>query len=400
VIKHQFVRVLFITIGVFAIGATRTHASQEGFSNGCVGDVAHLNNPSCTANDVRLTEIVSGSLVLFGNCTTSGTLCEEDPDCPTGETCDGKGCTTAAGDTVTFSATGKFVAGPKRYDVGLYISTDDDSDGNGARFGDCTRFSFHNGEGSPALPNFDNDNCGDVNASSTVEVPFGPVTIQCIDEKSPGATINDPPVNTPDGQADINHCETWAQRVNEIICQDSEDVKAGTGSKCFCGLLAGACIAIDDGSDCTRDVCQGTCQSSSGGGSGTVCEDNGDCSASGETCQGITLKHISDTTVVCRPAAGDCDVPETCAADGSCPTDVLKDSSVECRPSACGTATSCCDVAENCTGSSADCPGDGFKPAGTVCRLSDGSSCDPPETCSGTSSTCGPDVCLGGISHP
>jgi hypothetical protein len=392
--------VFSIAIGVFLIGATSAQASQDPFNNGCVAEVGGINHPSCTANDVRLTTIVEGSLVIFGNCSGSQALCEENTDCPAGQTCDGKGCTADPTDTVTFSATGKFVAGPQRYDVGLYIASDTDSDANGARFGSCTRFAFDNGEGTPALPSLDNDECGDVNPNSTTQVDFGPVTIFCVDAKSPGATIDDPPVNTPDGQADINHCETWAQRVNEINCQDSEDVRAGTGSKCFCGLLAGACIAISDGSDCTRDVCQGTCQTSTGGGSHTTCEDNGDCPVSGETCRSITLQHIGDTTVECRPAAGDCDIPETCAADGSCPADVLKAGSVECRPSACGTGIECCDLAENCTGSSADCPGDGFKPAGTVCRLSDGSTCDPPETCSGSSASCGPDVCLGDISHP
>jgi hypothetical protein len=374
--------VLFSAVGAFLIYAAIANASQDPFSNGCVADVGGINHPSCTANDVRLTSIVEGSLILFGNCSGSQALCEENADCPSGQTCDGKGCTTNPTDTVTFSAIGRFVAGPQRYDVGLYISNDTDSDGNGARFGSCTRFAFTNGE----LDALDTDSCGDVTPNSTNAVEFGPVTIFCVDAKTPGATLDDPPINTPDGQADINHCETWAQRVNEINCTDSEDVRAGTGSKCFCGLLAGACIAIADNSDCTRDVCQGTCQNSTGGGSHTVCEDNGDCPASGETCQDITLQHIGDTNVVCRPAAGDCDVEEKCAADGSCPDDVFKTG--ECRASA-----GCCDVAENCTGTSADCPTDGFQPAGTPCRPSDGTKCDAPEVCDGNSANCPADTC-------
>lgn len=390
--KHRyFIRcspvslVLLFAIGMFWIGATSVHASQPSFSDGCVADVGGINHPSCTANDVRLTSIVEGSLVLFGNCSGSGDSCEEDADCPGTETCDGKGCTADPTDTVTFQAVGRFVAGPTRYDVGLYISIDDDSDGNGARFGQCSRFAFENGEGSPALATLDSDDCGDVNPNTTYEVAFGPVTIFCVDDKSPGATLDDPPLDTPDGQADINHCETWAQRVNEIVCGDSEDVRAGTGSKCFCGLLAGACIAIDDGSDCTRDVCQGTCQNPSNGGSLTVCEDNGDCPVAGETCQDITLRHIGDTSVVCRPSAGVCDVAENCAADGSCPNDDFRTG--ECRASA-----GCCDPAENCTGTSADCPDDELL-VGTVCRPSDGSKCDAPEVCDGSSPLCPADSC-------
>jgi hypothetical protein len=180
--------VLFSAVGAFLIYAAIANASQDPFSNGCVADVGGINHPSCTANDVRLTSIVEGSLILFGNCSGSQALCEENADCPSGQTCDGKGCTTSPTDTVTFSAIGRFVAGPQRYDVGLYISTDTDSDGNGARFGSCTRFAFTNDE----LDALDTDSCGDVTPNSTSEVEFGPVTIFCVDAKTPGATLDDP----------------------------------------------------------------------------------------------------------------------------------------------------------------------------------------------------------------
>jgi hypothetical protein len=355
--------------------------STAPFSDGCVADVGGINHPSCTANDVRLTSIVEGTLIITEGCTgtpdhclggsNSGTACTSNAQCTGGGTCV---------DTVTFSATGQYQAGPQRYDVGLYIAIDGDPNGDGARFGHCTRFAFLNGE-TVAL---DSDNCGDVNANSTPAVPFGPVRIPCFDANN-------------DGLVDINHCETWAQRSDEIICNGAEDVRAGTGSKCFCGLLQGACIAISDNSDCTRDVCQGTCQNSTGGGSQTICEDNTDCPVSGESCRGISLKHISDTTVECRPAAGDCDLPELCNADGTCPANAFKSSSVVCRAK-----NGDCDLAENCTGDSASCPADGVAAGGNSveCRASDGSSCDPAEYCDGVSKSCPGNVCLGNISHP
>ena len=40
--------------------------SQTGVINGCVGDVGGLNNPSCTANDVRLTSVNPATLVITG----------------------------------------------------------------------------------------------------------------------------------------------------------------------------------------------------------------------------------------------------------------------------------------------------------------------------------------------
>lgn len=81
---------------------------------------------------------------------------------------------------------------------------------------------------------------------------------------------------------------------------------------------------------------------------GEQCDDGnlagGDCCAG--TCQ------FEDATVVCRPAAGVCDVPETCPGDGEiCPDD--EKSFDECRP-----AVDDCDLAESCDGISDDCPAD------------------------------------------
>jgi hypothetical protein len=56
-----------------------------------------------------------------------------------------------------------------------------------------------------------------------------------------------------------------------------------------------------------------------------------------------------------------------------------------CRP-----AAGPCDVAETCTGSSAQCPPDAFVPAGTVCRA--GNMCNPAEVCTGASAACPADT--------
>ena len=61
---------------------------------------------------------------------------------------------------------------------------------------------------------------------------------------------------------------------------------------------------------------------------------------------------------MCRAAAGDCDVAESCSgSSAACPVDGFKSASVECRAS-----TGICDPAENCTGSSATCPADAHSP--------------------------------------
>ncbi len=67
-------------------------------------------------------------------------------------------------------------------------------------------------------------------------------------------------------------------------------------------------------------------------------------------------------TVMCRPAAGLCDVPEFC--DGwlpSCPPDVFASTSTSCRAPADG-----CDTPEYCSGGAVDCPVDG--PRLTACN--------------------------------
>ena len=85
----------------------------------------------------------------------------------------------------------------------------------------------------------------------------------------------------------------------------------------------------------------------------------------------------------CRPAAGACDVAESCTGtSGSCPTDSFKPAVTECRASA-----GQCDAAESCTGSSAACPANGFKPNGTTCDDSNpntvGETCNNNGICTG-----------------
>jgi hypothetical protein len=426
-----------------------------------VSEVGGISKAGCTANDVALTAIVPGTLNITNN-----------------------GCVVNNGvlsGTVTFSAIGQFVLTTQtRYDVGLYIDTNGDPepavDNKGtpdfARSGQCTRFAFSNTDGV----NVDGDSCGDLTqaiaaAPNGRAMPFGPVTIKCVDKNN-------------DGKVDVYHCETWAQRADEIACLSSTDVRAGTTSKCNCGVLAGACIPVPNPDPCKVNVCTLRCSGDASisctiGGTectgkgfctdtlvtqnaadGTACGDgsSGDCKAP-DSCQaGICTTGFKAATTTCRPAAGDCDVLESCTGSSvNCPPDVFKASSVQCRASAgvCDVAENCtgssancpadgfvsatttcrasagvCDPLESCTGASAacpadakstalcrssagvcdvdefcdgihnDCPVDGFKASTTICRTGSGDPCDPGESCTGTSAACPPDVCLGGVPHP
>ena len=81
----------------------------------------------------------------------------------------------------------------------------------------------------------------------------------------------------------------------------------------------------------------------------------------GATCQTF----YDDAGTVCRPAAGVCDVAETCTGSSlSCPSDKKKPAATVCRPSA-----GVCDGVEECDGVSNGCPADvGLEP--TLSRVS------------------------------
>jgi hypothetical protein len=340
--------------------------------DGCVKEAPDpdLNNPSCTANDVQLTEIVEGSLVVLpdldGGIGCDGESDADDLQCPWG------------GDCVTFTATGHYVlTSQTRYDIGTFLALFPNSASQiGAKSGQCLKFAYTNAD-TVAL---DTDNCGDLDQATAglavggTNIDFGPVTVPCVDDG--------------EGNIVINHCESWSQRNNEIICTGSEDVLAGTGSKCNCGVLSGICIAVNSGNECITNVCKGACQPESGtGGTGTECFSNADCTVAGETCQNIVLvgeetvcpdlgechepstcdeetgecSHVhsdefTPCTITPAPPAGDCQAPDTCDAEGNC-VDRFATGGV-CRP-----AENECDAAEECDGTGPDCPADFCGPA-------------------------------------
>lgn len=89
---------------------------------------------------------------------------------------------------------------------------------------------------------------------------------------------------------------------------------------------------------------------------------------------------------ICREAAGECDLPETC--DGlvdACPPNRFRPAEI------CRAAVGDCDVAEWCTGVGPACPLDRVQRAGTECRSAT-TDCDAVERCTGSSPTCPADT--------
>src|SRR5207247_2195454 len=110
-----------------------------------------------------------------------------------------------------------------------------------------------------------------------------------------------------------------------------------------------------------------------------------------EVCTGTSTSCPADvvqsSSVVCRGAAGECDVAENCpgTAGGACGADANKT-----RVTACTADRNPCTL-DQCNGVSVDCqhPASTAVPYTTLFRSD---ACDPDEVCTGTSASCPADV--------
>src|SRR5205823_4872493 len=149
---------------------------------------------------------------------------------------------------------------------------------------------------------------------------------------------------------------------------------AGDGNPCSLDQCDGSDDACQHPAGNTGAVCYA--------GSGDVCDPAQYCTGASTTCPAPTP---ASSAVVCRPAAGECDQAETCPgiAGEACPADQKKASATECTEDTnpctldqcdgthdtcqhpagnagaeCRPAAGACDVAETCTGTSTECPED------------------------------------------
>src|SRR5882724_8359825 len=142
------------------------------------------------------------------------------------------------------------------------------------------------------------------------------------------------------------------------------------------------------------------CDLGAANGSGSCCKMNCSFANAGSTCQ----HPAGNAGAVCRAAAGECDLAETCTgSSASCPTtDVKKASGIACTDdgnpctpcqhpagnagAVCRAAAGECDLVDTCTGTSATCPADVKKSLGTACTA-DTNPCTLDQ-CDGTSNAC------------
>jgi len=114
------------------------------------------------------------------------------------------------------------------------------------------------------------------------------------------------------------------------------------------------------------------------------------CGGSAWMAASLVLAHPFAVVAACIPA--ECEAQFACGSREcvgvSCET-LLEPAGTECRP-----AAGVCDVAETCTGSSLSCPSDKKRPEGTECGAPTGV-CDAPERCEGASNDCPADTGVG-----
>lgn len=200
------------------------------------------------------------------------------------------------------------------------------------------------------------------------------------------------------GTTGSNDCPADAFVSASVVCRaaagECDAAEQCPGSAAACPADAkqpNGTACTDDGAGCTSDTCDGSgdaCQHPLKG-AGVVCRAAAGVCDVAETCDGVGSACPADALVssatVCRPSGGVCDPSESCTgSDAACPADAKS-------TSLCRASVGSCDVAESCDGVGDACPPDQVQPASTVCRPA-GGVCDVAESCDGSSGVCPADA--------
>ncbi len=157
---------------------------------------------------------------------------------------------------------------------------------------------------------------------------------------------------------------------NQILDGTETDVDCGGSCTTKCGVGQACGVPGDCSSGiCTGNVCAAALPL------GAPCAGGADCQ-SGFCADGVCCN------AACSGACSACSAASGASVDGTCG---YKRSGTVCRP-----AAGICDVAETCTGASPDCPADAFQPSTFVCQVQ---SCSvwgftPAANCNGVSASC------------
>jgi hypothetical protein len=204
---------------------------------------------------------------------------------------------------------------------------------------------------------------------------------------------------------------------NDGLFCNGADTCNGSGG---CTVHAGnPCPGPDGDTNCSESCNEAADNCTAADPNGTSCRPAAGVCDVAETCSGgVCPANAFATSGVCRAASGVCDKPESCNGSGAnCPADAVQPATTSCRASGgvcdiqefcdgstkvcppdakstaqCRASAGDCDVAENCNGVSNNCPVDGFASPSTVCRAATaGGVCDVTEFCTGSGPNCPPD---------
>ncbi|HEY8185132.1 MAG TPA: hypothetical protein VIF64_03630 [Pyrinomonadaceae bacterium] len=168
----------------------------------------------CTANDVRVARATNIDITSGGSCTGTGA---------------NRRCTCNEGGNVTFSADYEvLLTAQARYDIGIYFSTDGDSNGDGALTGQCKLTTLDGNSSNPinldAIPGKSfqaGDVCGDIDDAHNPQLLHLTLTVKCEPD----------PIT---GKLKLPNCTSWRQSGANEVCNETEDAFPGSPSKCNC----------------------------------------------------------------------------------------------------------------------------------------------------------------------
>jgi hypothetical protein len=364
-----------------------------GTSDACPSDVfksstVQCRAPSCTSGTATLAANCTGSSAACPAAQTqvcpgsacSGSICAgnctNDAACPMGQYCSAGVCTLKLGLGKLCNADGACTDGHCVDGVCC------DSPCNGGICDSCT-----------IVP-------GTCTAVATNTV-CRPAVGECDVAEVCGGGKTCPADVTKDGQA----CSSDGNVCTTDVCAGAVCSHVAAPAETVCRPAAGECDAAE--------TCGGAtvCPQDKGQSDGTSCTDDGNPCTS-DVCTAGSCQHpAGNKGAVCRVAAGDCDLADTCDGTSTmCTADLGRPDDTPCSGdgnvctvdschgglcvhvpgnagAVCREAVGECDSAESCDGISAKCPPDGAKPNGT--------------DCSPDANPCTQDICqLGTCTHP
>jgi hypothetical protein len=192
-------------IGVLLVMGAHARTAE---AQTCMGDrysQATGGHLTCTANDVRIARVTNITDPVTSQPITS----------------------CISGQRITFAADFEVdLNAQTRYDIGMYLATDGDSNSDGALTGDCAVGIITPVNAPKTFVNLDPapDTCGDITgpagSATNPQIVHMQVTALCLE----GA----------DGNLRLPNCTSWRQPGSNAVCTGATDAYPGSPSKCNC----------------------------------------------------------------------------------------------------------------------------------------------------------------------